>query len=138
MKFASLLTTLSLAASAFAVYVTSPDGTKVWAEATGNPNKPAVVFIPGFSCSSLAFNKQWSDPCMTENLYMVRRFQMVVIECSHLTFNLRFVMMFEVRALATNLSLTPPTPPNATLTISKPLSTTLALGRRGQSWLGGI
>ena len=74
MKFASLLTTLSLAASAFAVYVTSPDGTKIWAEATGNPNKPVVVFIPGFSCSSLAFNKQWSDPCMTENLYMVRRF----------------------------------------------------------------
>ena len=72
MKFASLLATISLAASTFAVYVTSADGTKIWAEATGNPNKPAVVFIPGFSCSSLAFAKQWSDPYMTSNLYMVR------------------------------------------------------------------
>lgn len=71
MKFVSLLATLSLAASTFAVYVTSADGTKIWAEATGNPKKPAVVFIPGFSCSSLAFDKQWSDPLMTSNLYMV-------------------------------------------------------------------
>jgi len=136
MKFASVLATVSLASSAFAVYVTSPDGTNIWAEATGNPNKPAVVFIPGFSCSSLAFNKQWSDPSMTENLYMVCQFQTVVIECPHLTFN-RFVMMFEVRALATNLSPTPPTSPNPMLMISKPLSTTSALGRRGQFWLGG-
>ena len=74
MKFASLLATLSLAASTFAVYVTSADGTKIWAEATGNPKKPAVVFIPGFSCSSLAFVKQWSDPLMTSNLYMARFF----------------------------------------------------------------
>ena len=74
MKFASLLATLSLAASTFAVYVTSADGTKIWAEATGNPKKPAVVLIPGFSCSSLAFSKQWSDPSMTSNLYMVGHF----------------------------------------------------------------
>ena len=73
MKFASLLATLSLAASAFAVYVTSADGTQIWTEATGNPNKPAVVLIPGFSCTSLAFVKQWTDPYMTSNLYMVCR-----------------------------------------------------------------
>jgi len=72
MKFASLLATLSLAASALAVYVSSADGTQIWAEATGNPKKPAVVFIPGFSCTSLAFVKQWSDPYMTSNLYMIR------------------------------------------------------------------
>jgi len=137
MKFASLLTSLSLSASAFAVYVTSPDGTKIWAEATGNPNKPAVVFVPGFSCSSLAFNKQWSDPSMTENLYMVWQFRTVVIEYSYLSFN-RFVMMFEVRALATNLSPIPPTPPNPSLMISKPLSTTSVLERKGQFLLGGI
>ena len=133
MKFASLHATLALAVSALAVYVTSADGTKIWAEATGNPNKPAVVFIPGFSCTSLAFNKQWLDPCMTENLYMVRWFQTVVI---HLTFN-RSVMTFVVRALVTNLSPTPPTSPNRTLMISKPLSTTSALEGRGQFWLGG-
>jgi len=72
MKFTSLLATLSLAASAFAVYVTSADGTQIWTEATGNPNKPAVVLIPGFSCTSLAFVKQWTDPYMTSNLYMIR------------------------------------------------------------------
>jgi len=137
MKFASLLTSLSLSASTFAVYVTSPDGTKIWAEAIGNPNKPAVVFVPGFSCSSLAFNKQWSDPSMIENLYMVCQFQRVVIQCSYLTFN-RFVMMFEVRALVTNLSPTPPTRPNLSLMISKPLSTTSVSESKGQFLLGGI
>lgn len=72
MKFASLLATLSLAASVFAVNVTSADGTQIWAEATGNPKKPAVVFIPGFSCTSLAFDKQWYNTFMTSNLYMIR------------------------------------------------------------------
>jgi pimeloyl-ACP methyl ester carboxylesterase len=72
MKFASLLAALSLAASSFAVYVTSADGTQIWAEATGDPNKPAVVLIPGFSCTSLAFDKQWYNPFMTSSLYMVR------------------------------------------------------------------
>lgn len=74
MKFTSLFATLSLAASTFAVYVTSADGTQIWAEATGNPNRPAVVFIPGFSCTSLAFDKQWYNPFMTSSLYMVREF----------------------------------------------------------------
>jgi hypothetical protein len=72
MKFASLLAALYLAASSFAVYVTSADGTQIWTEATGSPNKPAVVFIPGFSCTSLAFDKQWYNPFMTSSLYMVR------------------------------------------------------------------
>ena len=73
MKFAALLAFISLISSAMAVYVTSPDGTKIWAESTGNPAKPAVVFIPGFSCSSLAFDKQWTNTFMKTNLFMVRR-----------------------------------------------------------------
>jgi len=72
MKFASLLAFISLVSSAMAVYVTSADGTKIWAESTGNPAKPAVVFIPGFSCSSLAFDKQWTNSFMKTNLFMVR------------------------------------------------------------------
>ena len=55
-----------------AVYVTSADGTKIWAESTGDPAKPAVVFIPGFSCTLLAFDKQWVNPFMKANLFMVR------------------------------------------------------------------
>jgi pimeloyl-ACP methyl ester carboxylesterase len=49
----------------------SPDGTKIWAQAAGNPSKPAVVFIHGFSCTALHFSKQFSDPKLLENLYLV-------------------------------------------------------------------
>jgi len=73
MKFTSLLACISLASSALAVYVTSADGTQIWAESTGNPSKPAVVFIPGFSCTSLAFDKQWGSSFMKTNLFMVRK-----------------------------------------------------------------
>lgn len=73
MKFASLLAFVSLGSFAMAVNVTSVDGTQIWAESTGNPAKPAVVFIPGFSCSSLAFDKQWENSYMNANLFMVRK-----------------------------------------------------------------
>ena len=100
MKFVSLLAALSLVASAFAVYVTSADGTKIWAEATGNIVGPVVVFIPGFSCSSLAFSKQWDDPFMNIKLHMVRQFRCSYHQnrqSSHLAPN-SFDTMFVVRA----------------------------------------
>jgi len=34
-------------------FVTSEDGTKIWADAAGDPSKPSVVFIPGPSSSTL-------------------------------------------------------------------------------------
>jgi pimeloyl-ACP methyl ester carboxylesterase len=52
-------------------FVTSSDGTKIWAQAAGNPSKPAVVFIHGFTCTGLHFSKQFSDPELLENLYLV-------------------------------------------------------------------
>jgi len=52
--------------------IVSADGTKIWAQAAGNPNKPAVVFIHGFSCTGLHFSKQFSDPKLLENLYLIR------------------------------------------------------------------
>lgn len=122
MKFASLLATLTLAASAFALNVTSADGTQIWAEATGNPNKPAVVFIPGFSCTSLAFDKQWYDPLMTASLYMVGGSSNGCSQngCpSHLIFN-RFGMMFVVRESVANLSVTHLTYPKTLPMTSKP------------------
>jgi len=67
----SLLAFVPLVSFAMGVNVTSADGTKIWAESTGSPNNPAVVFIPGFSCSSLAFEKQWNNTYMKENLFMV-------------------------------------------------------------------
>lgn len=52
-------------------FVQSKDGTKIWTHAAGNPSKPAVVFIPGFSCTALAFEKQFDDPKLLESLYLV-------------------------------------------------------------------
>ncbi len=53
-------------------YLTSDDGTKIWAEATGNPTKPPVIFIHGLACTALVFEKQFSDREMLENLYLIR------------------------------------------------------------------
>ena len=52
-------------------FVQSKDSTRIWTHAAGNPAKPAVVFIPGFSCTALAFEKQFDDPKLLENLYLV-------------------------------------------------------------------
>jgi len=52
--------------------VTSADGTKIWAQNAGDPSKPAVVFIHGFSCTALHFEKQFTDARMLTNLYMIR------------------------------------------------------------------
>lgn len=52
--------------------VASADGTPIWAQAAGNPNNPAVVFIHGFSCTGLSFSKQFSDPDLLQNLYLLR------------------------------------------------------------------
>jgi len=53
-------------------FVTSADGIKIWAQNAGDPSKPAVVFIHGFSCSSLHFEKQFTDAQMLTNLHMIR------------------------------------------------------------------
>ncbi|KAJ7711987.1 Alpha/Beta hydrolase protein [Mycena metata] len=50
----------------------SADGTDVYAEAVGDSSKPAVVFIHGFSMSSMAFNAIFSDPKWIANVYLVR------------------------------------------------------------------
>ena len=71
--------TMSLATSAPAVevekYLTSADGTAIHASesATGAPANPPVVFIHGLGFSStVAWDKQFSDPRLQGNLYMVR------------------------------------------------------------------
>ncbi|KAF7328808.1 putative oxidoreductase ephD [Mycena venus] len=50
----------------------SADGTEIYAEAVGDASKPAVVFIHGFSMSSMAFNAIFSDPQWIANVYLVR------------------------------------------------------------------
>ena len=144
MKFTSLLAFVSLISFTMAVNVTSADGTQIWAESTGNPAKPAVVFIPGFSCSSLAFDKQWENPYMNANLFMVRKTRPPsspspsdsLLWSPYFRCN-RFGTMSVVRESAANLWMSPPMGPNSTLRILKPSSTTLELATRGRSWLDG-
>ncbi|KAJ7688999.1 alpha beta-hydrolase [Mycena rosella] len=50
----------------------SADGTDIYAEALGDSYKPAVVFIHGFSMSSMAFDAIFSDPKWIASVYLVR------------------------------------------------------------------
>ncbi|KAF8198330.1 Alpha/Beta hydrolase protein, partial [Mycena galopus ATCC 62051] len=52
--------------------VKSADGTDIYVEAVGDLSKPALVFIHGFSMSSMAFNAIFSDPQWIANVYLVR------------------------------------------------------------------
>ena len=54
-------------------FVASEDGTKIWTDAVGDPSKPSVVFIPGASSSALVFDRQFEDPELVKNLYLVYR-----------------------------------------------------------------
>ncbi|KAJ6632466.1 Alpha/Beta hydrolase protein [Mycena sp. CBHHK59/15] len=51
--------------------VKSADGTSIYAEAVGDPSKPAVVFIHGFSMSAMAFDAIFSDPEWIARVYVV-------------------------------------------------------------------
>ncbi|GBE79337.1 Alpha/Beta hydrolase protein [Sparassis latifolia] len=53
-------------------FLTSTDGTKLWAESAGDPSKPALVFIHGLACTALGFERQFTDPKLLENLHLVR------------------------------------------------------------------
>ncbi|KAJ7733533.1 Alpha/Beta hydrolase protein, partial [Mycena olivaceomarginata] len=53
-------------------FVTSADGTRIFAEARGNPSKPVIVFIHGFGIGAMAFNEIFDDPLWLLQVYMVR------------------------------------------------------------------
>ncbi|KAJ7198505.1 alpha/beta-hydrolase [Mycena pura] len=50
----------------------STDGTLIYAEASGNPANPSVVFVHGFALSGIVFDKLFCDVRMLEKLYLVR------------------------------------------------------------------
>ncbi|KAJ7282266.1 Alpha/Beta hydrolase protein [Mycena rebaudengoi] len=54
------------------MFVTSADGTQIFAEARGDPSKPAIVFIHGFGLGAMAFNEIFDDPLWILQVYMVR------------------------------------------------------------------
>jgi len=49
----------------------SADGTPIHAEALGDRTKPSVVFIHGFSMSSMVWSDIFSDPLWSDEVYLV-------------------------------------------------------------------
>ena len=52
--------------------VSSSDGTRIYGEATGDPSKPHLVFVHGFSLSASVFNRIFYNPIYQERFYLVR------------------------------------------------------------------
>ena len=52
--------------------LTSPDGTKLWAESAGDASKPPVVFIHGLLCTALGWDAQFADPELQRSFHLVR------------------------------------------------------------------
>lgn len=87
--------------SSIGQFVTSQDGTQIWADHTGNTKMPAVILIAGFSCSALVFEKQWKDQELLQHLHLVD----CISEPLHLVFLIRsrFDMMSEGRVRVISL-----------------------------------
>ncbi|OSC99874.1 alpha/beta-hydrolase [Trametes coccinea BRFM310] len=52
--------------------LTSPDGTRLWAESNGNTSKPAIVFVHGLSCTALGWDRQFADAALQREFHLVR------------------------------------------------------------------
>lgn len=52
-------------------YVTSSDGTKVYAEAVGQPANPSLVLAHGFGSSATVFNELFANEELSKNFYLV-------------------------------------------------------------------
>ena len=57
----------------------SSDGTKIYADASGNPEKQGIVFIHGQGLSGAVFDIIFSDKRFTEEFYLVRLIVCVVL-----------------------------------------------------------
>jgi pimeloyl-ACP methyl ester carboxylesterase len=53
--------------------IASADGTLIWAASEGRTaaDAPAIVFVPGFSSSSLTFRKQFEDAGLLNKYHLV-------------------------------------------------------------------
>jgi len=51
---------------------TSRDGTKIRAQAVGNPSGPHVIFAHGLACTMAAFDPLFEDKALLASLYLVR------------------------------------------------------------------
>ncbi|KAJ7616981.1 hypothetical protein DFH06DRAFT_1145310 [Mycena polygramma] len=55
-----------------ALFVTSTDGTEIFAEARGDSSNPCVVFHHGMSVGMGCFDEIFADPRWTSRLFLVR------------------------------------------------------------------
>ncbi|KAJ7503180.1 alpha/beta-hydrolase [Mycena galericulata] len=53
-------------------FCSSTDGTLIYAEASGDPSNPSVVFAHGFLLSGIVFDNLFSDTRVLDKLYLVR------------------------------------------------------------------
>lgn len=52
--------------------VKSRDGTDIFAEAIGDPSKPHVVFVHGYTANGTSFDPLWALPSLQQELYAIR------------------------------------------------------------------
>jgi pimeloyl-ACP methyl ester carboxylesterase len=58
----------------FSKFVTSKDGTQIFAEATAespSDSKPTIIFVHGFSCSGASWDCLFASAQLQERFYMV-------------------------------------------------------------------
>lgn len=53
-------------------YLTSADGSKLYVEAIGDPTKPSIVFIHGFTLSGAVFDNIFFNKDFNSSFYVVR------------------------------------------------------------------
>ncbi|KLO08125.1 alpha/beta-hydrolase [Schizopora paradoxa] len=64
--------TLSSSSSSSADIVLSADGTEIYADATGNPSNPSIVFIHGLGLSGTVWNDIFATQKYSRDFYLVR------------------------------------------------------------------
>ncbi|THH06384.1 hypothetical protein EW145_g4122 [Phellinidium pouzarii] len=55
-----------------AQFITSSDGSKIYADAVGNPEKPSIVFIHGLALSGAVFDNIFNNAKYSNDVYLVR------------------------------------------------------------------
>lgn len=63
-------------------FVTSSDGSKIYADATGDPGKPSIVFLHGLSLSGVIFNHIFANEDYKKNFFLVRNTFLLVMRRS--------------------------------------------------------
>lgn len=83
-------------------FLRSADGTQIYADALGDPSKPAVVLIHGFGQSAVSFDTIFEDVEYLEHVYLVRVVESGLFCPLSIEFR-RYAMTLEAMVVAINL-----------------------------------